>query len=164
MPHPSRLGDQSTRFHAQQLCALYTNTLHLITAPRASLPQSGYPSSSASIKGTIKVAGQAIGNEKMRAISGFVHQEDVIMDTMTVREALTFSAMLRLAQGMDKQAKVRVWCRQRAMRVLPAARKLLLLGCWLHKLQRWHGSLVCNMLVHACTKRACATFTQPTPW
>lgn len=69
--------------------------------------QSGYPSSVAAIKGTIKVAGQEIGHEKMRAISGFVHQEDVIMDTMTVREALTFSSMLRLPQSMDKKAKVR---------------------------------------------------------
>ena len=32
----------------------------------------------------------------MRRISGFVHQEDVVLDTMTVREALAFPAKLKL--------------------------------------------------------------------
>jgi hypothetical protein len=58
----------------------------------------------------------------MRAISAFVHQEDVIMDTMTVREALTFSAMMRLPQQMDREAKVGGWwwwmCVPRLQRLL----------------------------------------------
>jgi ABC-type sugar transport system ATPase subunit len=67
---------------------------------------SGYPASSATVSGSIKVSGHEISPAKMRGISGFVHQEDVIMDTMTVREALTFSAMMRLPQDMERGAKV----------------------------------------------------------
>ena len=58
------------------------------------------------MEGAISVNSEPITANEMQRISGFVHQEDVIMDTMTVREALTFSAMMRLPQDMERGAKV----------------------------------------------------------
>ena len=56
--------------------------------------------------GSIAVNGEECDGEKMRRISGFVHQEDVILDTMTVREALSFAAQLKLPRSMSYEAKV----------------------------------------------------------
>ncbi|PNH12086.1 ABC transporter G family member 1, partial [Tetrabaena socialis] len=57
------------------------------------------------VQGGIAVNGTPVSGDKMRKISGFVHQEDVILHTMTVREALTFSAMLKLPGSMPGPQK-----------------------------------------------------------
>jgi ATP-binding cassette subfamily G (WHITE) protein 1 len=45
----------------------------------------------------------------MKTISGFVFQDDVILPTMTVREAITMSATLRLPKSMtDAERKAKV--------------------------------------------------------
>ena len=59
--------------------------------------------------GSIAVNGEECDGEKMRRISGFVHQEDVILDTMTVREALSFAAQLKLPRSMSREAKVHAY-------------------------------------------------------
>lgn len=48
---------------------------------------------------------EPITADEMQRISGFVQQEDVILDTMTVREALVFSAMMRLPKEMPAAEK-----------------------------------------------------------
>ncbi len=71
------------------------------------------------MEGAISVNSEPITADEMQRISGFVHQEDVIMDTMTVREALTFSAMMRLPSSMPKgEAR---WAGRPAGRAPPAA-------------------------------------------
>ncbi|PNW85044.1 hypothetical protein CHLRE_03g169300v5 [Chlamydomonas reinhardtii] len=64
------------------------------------------------LTGDVLVNGKAVTKEKMRRISGFVHQEDVILHTMTVREALEFAAALKLPSSMTAAQKS-----QRAMEV-----------------------------------------------
>jgi hypothetical protein len=92
-----------------------------LSASRSSLPpccaalQAGYSSASLKLQGAISVNSEPITANQMQRISGFVHQEDVIMDTMTVREALTFSAMMRLPSSMPEGGHLR----------LPAPRPLL---------------------------------------
>jgi ABC-type multidrug transport system ATPase subunit len=51
------------------------------------------------------VNSEPITADEMQRISGFVQQEDVILDTMTVREALIFSAMMRLPKEMSAVEK-----------------------------------------------------------
>ena len=46
-----------------------------------------------------------ITSRKMREISGFVFQEDVILSTMTVREAITMSANLRLPDSVPPKVR-----------------------------------------------------------
>jgi ABC-type multidrug transport system ATPase subunit len=46
-----------------------------------------------------------ITSRKMREISGFVFQEDVILSTMTVREAITMSANLRLPDSLSPKIR-----------------------------------------------------------
>lgn len=60
------------------------------------------------LSGEILVNGQAANASTMRKISGYVHQDDLILATMTVREAITMSAMLRLPKTMSNQAKLDV--------------------------------------------------------
>lgn len=59
------------------------------------------------ILGQVQVNGEPLPLEsrKMRDISGFVFQEDVILDTMTVREAITMSATLRLPEIVSRQER-----------------------------------------------------------
>ncbi|KAG2442858.1 hypothetical protein HXX76_002937 [Chlamydomonas incerta] len=64
------------------------------------------------LTGDILVNGKPVTKEKIRRISGFVHQEDVILHTMTVREALDFAAALKLPSSMTAAQKS-----QRAMEV-----------------------------------------------
>lgn len=47
--------------------------------------QAGHVGGVASVTGSISVNGEVVTPDRMRLISGFVHQEDVILDTMTVR-------------------------------------------------------------------------------
>lgn len=57
------------------------------------------------INGSICVNGSPVTSSKMRKISGFVHQEDVLMSTMTPREIIRMSAQLRLPESMTKDDK-----------------------------------------------------------
>jgi len=54
------------------------------------------------VSGTISVNGQPISGEQIKSISGFVFQDDVILATMTVREAIAMSATLRLPQTLSQ--------------------------------------------------------------
>ncbi|KAJ3217270.1 ATP-binding cassette sub- G member 1 [Dinochytrium kinnereticum] len=61
------------------------------------------------ISGDILVNGAPVTGSGIKKISGFVFQDDVILATMTVREAITMSATLRLPDTIseaDKKAKV----------------------------------------------------------
>lgn len=57
------------------------------------------------IDGNIFVNGHMINTTCMKRISGFVSQEDVLMGTLTVREALAFAAFLRLPLEMSAKDK-----------------------------------------------------------
>ncbi|MEW5318451.1 MAG: hypothetical protein WDW38_009672 [Sanguina aurantia] len=72
----------------------------------------GHVGGAASVTGSISVNGETITPERMRLISGFVHQEDVILETMThcsrkARNTMTCSAHVtggekrRLSLGME---------------------------------------------------------------
>lgn len=54
------------------------------------------------IKGTLRVNGRVVSPKVLRAISGFVHQDDVIMETMTVHEGKVF-----LTQVLKMSLKLR---------------------------------------------------------
>lgn len=58
-----------------------------------------------SVRGNVLVNGQQLSTSKMKAISGFVFQDDLILETMTVREAITMSAQLRLPNSMSLEEK-----------------------------------------------------------
>lgn len=61
------------------------------------------------VSGSIKVNSTDIQGNGMKRVSGFVFQDDVILATMTVREAITMSAMLRLPKSIPvKEKKERV--------------------------------------------------------
>lgn len=48
------------------------------------------------VKGTILVNGEEFSEGRLKEISGFVFQDDILLPTMTVREAIAMSAILRL--------------------------------------------------------------------
>ncbi|KAG9189985.1 hypothetical protein G6011_08073 [Alternaria panax] len=59
------------------------------------------------------VSGDVLFNERVRALSfgrktGYVQQHDIHLPTDTVREALSFSALLRLPSSMSKQEKLNI--------------------------------------------------------
>lgn len=56
--------------------------------------------------GTIRVGSLQVDYNEMKNFSGFVFQDDVILATMTVEEALKMSAILRLPKGCDHQERV----------------------------------------------------------
>eukprot|EP00741_Cyanophora_paradoxa_P012559 tig00020614_g12136.t1 len=58
------------------------------------------------VEGQISVNGEPANRSFMRRVSGFVFQDDMILETMTVREALTMSALLRLPPSVTKEAKL----------------------------------------------------------
>ncbi|KAJ3054386.1 hypothetical protein HDU99_007787 [Rhizoclosmatium hyalinum] len=59
-----------------------------------------------SLTGSILINGEEVkGN--MKKVSGFVFQDDVILATMTVREAITMSALLRLPEEMSLEEKTK---------------------------------------------------------
>ncbi|KAJ3104864.1 hypothetical protein HK100_003992, partial [Physocladia obscura] len=60
-----------------------------------------------SIEGTIYVNGKKISAEEYRHMIGYVDQEDALMDTLTVHEAILHSALLRLPRNMSYSAKVK---------------------------------------------------------
>ncbi|TPX41263.1 hypothetical protein SeLEV6574_g06180 [Synchytrium endobioticum] len=60
---------------------------------------------SGEVQGQILINGQEILGNEIKRCSGFVFQDDVILSTMTVREAITMSALLRLPQEWSIQRK-----------------------------------------------------------
>lgn len=59
------------------------------------------------ITGTITVNGEDYSGKKIKEISGFVFQDDVLLPTMTVREAIEQSAILRLPKSVTKEERLR---------------------------------------------------------
>lgn len=57
------------------------------------------------VYGDILINGAQLLPREYRAMCGFVDQEDTLLDTLTVRETLTYSAMLRLPRTMSIDAK-----------------------------------------------------------
>lgn len=55
--------------------------------------------------GDILVNGEAIGTGFMRQLSAFVHQADVLLQSVTVREAIRMAAFLRLPSEMSDEEK-----------------------------------------------------------
>ncbi|KAJ3086225.1 hypothetical protein HK102_013397 [Quaeritorhiza haematococci] len=64
-------------------------------------------SKSGSIEGQILVGGRKTKPDELKRIAGFVDQEDVFLPTMTVWEALMFSARLRLPESMTHEDRVK---------------------------------------------------------
>lgn len=60
-----------------------------------------------SLHGTLLVNGEEWSPRRVREISGFVFQDDVLLDTMTVREALWMSATLRV-RGITVAERVKM--------------------------------------------------------
>ena len=74
---------------------------------------SGELPGSAKVSGTVRVNGMDFttgrsSSHRIKDISGFVFQDDVILDTMTVREAILMSARLRLPQSISLADKVKM--------------------------------------------------------
>lgn len=80
---------------ASSQCCCYVAACH----------QAGHTHGPVTVSGNISVNGEPLVGDKMQQISGFVHQEDVILETMTVREALLFAAQLRLPAHMPAAEK-----------------------------------------------------------
>ena len=59
------------------------------------------------ITGQILVNGEDYTGKKIKEISGFVFQDDVLLDTMTVREAITQAALLRLPKCVSREERQR---------------------------------------------------------
>lgn len=57
------------------------------------------------LSGEVLVDGNPISGRKMKKISGFVFQDDVLFDTMTVYEAIYMSAKLRLPDSVSDEEK-----------------------------------------------------------
>ena len=57
------------------------------------------------MKGEVYVNGDIQDMKSMKFLSGFVDQEDILLGTLTVRETLMYSAMLRLPPSMSYEAK-----------------------------------------------------------
>lgn len=57
------------------------------------------------VGGEVLVNGVAVGGNQMKRISGFVFQDDVLFDTMTVSEAVSMSARLRLPDSISAKSK-----------------------------------------------------------
>mmetsp|Transcript_26239 Transcript_26239/g.42976 ORF Transcript_26239/g.42976 Transcript_26239/m.42976 type:complete len:702 (-) Transcript_26239:333-2438(-) len=58
------------------------------------------------MEGSVLINGQVTSMSILRKVSGFVFQDDVILDSMTVREALKMSARLRLPRKMSQKEKM----------------------------------------------------------
>ncbi|KAI9593459.1 P-loop containing nucleoside triphosphate hydrolase protein [Syncephalis fuscata] len=57
------------------------------------------------LTGELLVNGQLTTGHEIRKMAGYVYQDDIIYHTMTVREAVTFSAQLRLPKSVGDDAK-----------------------------------------------------------
>jgi len=58
------------------------------------------------IEGCLQLNGRPVRPDALKKLSGFVFQDDVILDTATVREAVTMSATLRLPKTMSLEDKL----------------------------------------------------------
>ncbi len=69
---------------------------------------SGEVPSNAQVRGTICLDGHETKSSKLKKISGFVYQDDILHESVTVREAITMAADLRLSQlnGKERTKKV----------------------------------------------------------
>lgn len=63
--------------------------------------------SSGKLEGKILVNGEEFTNKSMKEISGFVFQDDVLLETMTVKEVISMSALLRLPKVISKDERKR---------------------------------------------------------
>lgn len=61
---------------------------------------------SGNLYGQIMVNGKEATGKEINRLSGFVHQDDVVLPTMTVREAITMSALLRIPPEVSKTGKM----------------------------------------------------------
>ena len=61
---------------------------------------------SGNLSGTILINGNESSTKDIKSVSGFVFQDDVILSTMTVKEAITMAALLRLPKTMSRSAKL----------------------------------------------------------
>ncbi|ORE01971.1 hypothetical protein BCV72DRAFT_62338 [Rhizopus microsporus var. microsporus] len=57
--------------------------------------------------GNILLNGASPNMKQFRRLTGFVDQDDSLMGTLTVRETLTYAAMMRLPRNMPLQAKLK---------------------------------------------------------
>ena len=60
------------------------------------------------VRGKLYLNGNPVDIETIKKISGFVFQDDVILRTMTVSEALYMSALLKLPETISKEEKVNI--------------------------------------------------------
>jgi len=60
------------------------------------------------VSGAVIINGQSLElkDKRLKKICGYVQQDDVILATMTVREAITMAALLRLPRTMSHEAKL----------------------------------------------------------
>ncbi|KAI9224519.1 P-loop containing nucleoside triphosphate hydrolase protein [Blastocladiella britannica] len=58
------------------------------------------------LSGKLLLNGQSSTGAAIKSISGFVHQEDVILGTMTVQEAVGMSAKLRLPHTLSEEDRI----------------------------------------------------------
>lgn len=57
-------------------------------------------------KGNMLINGQELNKTEVRAMSAYVQQVDLFVGTLTVREQLTFSALLRMGRNYSKEEKM----------------------------------------------------------
>ncbi|ORZ41275.1 P-loop containing nucleoside triphosphate hydrolase protein [Catenaria anguillulae PL171] len=61
-----------------------------------------------SITGNLYLNGQAATGADVKKVSGYVTQEDIVLGTMSVREAITMSARLRLPRMSEQDREIKV--------------------------------------------------------
>ncbi|KAG2436216.1 hypothetical protein HXX76_006528 [Chlamydomonas incerta] len=64
--------------------------------------------STGTLMGQVKINGDAMPVTRLRKIMGFVPQDDIVHEDLTVRENLNYSARMRLATDMDAQRRKHV--------------------------------------------------------
>ena len=62
-------------------------------------------SKSGEVQGNLYLNGNEVDIKKIKKISGFVFQDDIILRTMTVYEALYMSALLKLPENISIEDK-----------------------------------------------------------
>lgn len=68
------------------------------------------------LRGSVYLNGSKVDLKRVHKVSGFVYQDDVMLPTMTVEEAIFMSAKLRLPKAMPEEVKL-ARCRE-IMRIL----------------------------------------------
>lgn len=59
-----------------------------------------------SVSGSILINGRPVTSSQVRRVSGYVDQEDTLMQTLTVYETVLYSALLRLPREMSEDEKI----------------------------------------------------------